>query len=279
MVTPDNPTRSSKRTNRIPGGDPDMTLDARKLTTSRFCPLTRTVQRIATLLLITGMLWMTTGAENSEAQTGSSQRLVSNTHTTWSGSVITVGPNGTTAIAQPFTTGTNAGGYFVKQITFRINDTDDKKNLVLQGSIRQSKQNGLSSDDHIITMTSDILIYNNAHNVYEAPSNSAVLAPNTRYFMVLECINGSCGTGNNNKADLRFTYSGDEDDQGENDWSLENNSAGQVGGIWAASNLIPIVSLDGWYANRVRCLYPTTSPAPELCSDSPNGQKSRYSRV
>ena len=69
--------------------------------------------------------------------------------------------------------------------------------------------------------------------------------------MVLECINGSCGTGNNNKADLRFTYSGDEDDQGENDWSLENNSAGRVGGIWAASNLIPIVSLDGWYANRV----------------------------
>ena len=195
------------------------------------------------------MLLATLGAEQGQAQTGNSRVFVSSINEDWASNVLILGRGGATGFGQAFTTGDDRGGYLVDHVTWRIHTTVDKKNLDLQASIREA--NGSSpSNSNLITMRQNSPTAERAHNFFHAPSNSAVLRANTKYFMVLECINNSCGGTKDNTALLRYTLSDDEDNFSASDWSLGNNHASKSGGWSNGGTHVMIVSLDGWRANR-----------------------------
>ena len=154
-----------------------------------------------------------------------------------------------------FTTGNAGGGYILDNVTFRVEETHDQANIDLQVSIREKNQsNGAPTNARLITMNNhnnNILQF--SHNYFNAPSNSAVLHPNTKYFLVMECINSSCGAGTDNEVHLDYTRSNNEDGIGESDWDLASGYRTKTqNSSWSTTVVlgVPIVSISGWKAHR-----------------------------
>ena len=140
----------------------------------------------------------------------------------------------------------------MERITFNIGTIIDERNLDLEASIREVNPDGTPSARHVITMLQRSSLTPVTHNAFLAPSNSTVLLPNTTYFLTLECINNSCGGSDQDSAvNLWYTFSENEDSEGENDWSIGGVHWAETDGAWERGNSGRLrISLSGWHANR-----------------------------
>ena len=208
----------------------------------------------ATIFLLACVVSGALPTTESHAQTGDSTILVRNFGQTWANYISRLG--GTVrnnTIAQRFTTGDAGGGYVVDGMTFRFHESFNEDDLDLRASIRQKQGNlDVPVSERLITLSKDrSSISNYAHNLFNAPANAEVLRPNTPYFMVIECINNSCGQqGNSARLDMRLTNSDREDSVGESDWTLHSGHRVRNHNDWSATTGTLIVSISGRKANR-----------------------------
>ena len=188
---------------------------------------------------------------NHSANAQTVVKLVGNIHEPRLSDFYRMGSNARVAFAQGFTTGEERGGYIIDQARVRLGDTIDKAFIELEASIRLQESNGQPSDDHTITLVRTKEINPNDHNSFDAPEGFNWLAPNTKYFLVFECLNNTCNPDNDNMVEFRITNTGGEDSNGQDDWSLRDTFYADYGNPnWRLYSEELVVQIRGYNANQ-----------------------------
>ena len=122
--------------------------------------------------------------------------------------------------AQPFTTGTNEGGYTLSSVRMKFDDINNfggaKRELT---ATINEVGNGGPSDTVLCTLTSPAYIQKDSVNAFRASAGCLTLAPETEYFFVLERTGFAAGDIKFNRLD-----SDDEDSGAAPGWSIHDYS-------------------------------------------------------
>ena len=122
--------------------------------------------------------------------------------------------------AQPFTTGTNEGGYTLSSVRMKFDDINNfggaKRELT---ATINEVGNGGPSDTVLCTLTSPAYIQKDSVNAFRASAGCLTLVPETEYFFVLERTGFAAGDIKFNRVD-----SDDEDSGAAPGWSIHDYS-------------------------------------------------------
>ena len=164
--------------------------------------------------------------------------LVSN-----SGQAVNTNSDGTKRMAQPFTTGSNAGGYTVTSADLYIG-TSTATWLVRIAPSASNGEPDLSDPSKIVTLANPATIATNvAANVFTAPPGTTLEA-STTYHLVATNAAGTAGAG-----EISRTTSDDEDSGGADGWTIADEHYTGTASNWSSVSFWKIrISLSG-YAN------------------------------
>ena len=125
--------------------------------------------------------------------------------------------------ALQFTTGDNAGGYDLESVDVRLGAYENATVTVTLHSV----SSGNPASTSLFTFTNPTSgITANAVNTFTAPSNTTLTGPNTSYFIV---VTGAVSTGTTHSLQLGWTSSDDEDNEGADDWAINDDGHGRLG--------------------------------------------------
>ena len=128
----------------------------------------------------------------------------------------TLGSQSVSQQSQPFTTGSNLGGYTLNSVKVGLGGTADSRTRLFHIVPNQSNgQPDLSDSTKFITLTTPSSLSSNSLNTFTAPAG-AKLAANTTYHLYLASADGGV-PGN-----IQRVSSQDEDDGGAPGWSIGN---------------------------------------------------------
>ena len=166
---------------------------------------------------------------------------------------------------QGFTTGPNQAGYELNSISLYVRATRDSRDMTIDASLYCGDNGGP------LTKVADLTrghLNDHEHNEWQAPANTT-LEPNTKYYIVLECVAGCEG---DNVAEFGTTDSYGEDSGAAEGWTvLDRLGFRSTGSItWK------------WYANEVLRIQVRGRPSPhrvsrtEIISTPVNGHTYLY---
>ena len=184
-------------------------------------------RRPATALLAACALLGAGAAPQAQAQAADPDKLFGTTSQS-TGGQVRLGEGNFIAVAQPFITGSQGGGYRVVDAMIRINAAVNRSNLHLRISIRDGTGAGTAPPDavlHELTLvdSDEGVVDPNRLNRFQAPE-AAWLLPDTRYWLVFECVEGPCGEDDGEThVDLRVVPSVLDTD-GLSGWSLPGSA-------------------------------------------------------
>ena len=178
--------------------------------------------------------------------------LVSNTDEIYSEIYnVSLGTDTRDRLGQNFTTGSAPGGYRVHEITFRVSTTTNADQIQYRASIREALDSGAPSGTDLIILERSGSLSADTHNVFTAPADSAPLRPNTKYTMLIKCINSSCGSQHNlRRAHFVYSTTGDEYTGPTGSWRLADRGSYQTPDdrVWRQLASPLVVSLKGEFA-------------------------------
>ena len=136
----------------------------------------------------------------------------------------TLSSQSTSVQSQPFTTGSNLGGYTLTSVDVGLGGTADSRTRLFHIVPNQSNgQPDLSDSTKFITLTTPSSLSSNSLNTFTAPAG-AKLAANTTYHLYLASADGGI-PGNTQRVSSQ-----DEDDGGAPGWSIGNIRYWRSGG-------------------------------------------------
>ena len=161
-------------------------------------------------------------APGAAAQVGDPVVLVKNTGQTGS-SNVKFGWNGPIiAAGQRIRTGPNPSGYLFHQVSVYFEYTNRHNLIDMEVSIWKAGHNYPTDKVYTLSRNGGLDDWSWL-NWHAAKPAEAVLSPNTDYFIVFDCQNGTCENGRN-RIDLDVTGSDSEDAGGQSGWSIADNS-------------------------------------------------------
>ena len=142
--------------------------------------------------------------------------------------------------ALQFTTGDNAGGYDLESVDVRLGAYENATVTVTLHSV----SSGNPASTSLFTFTNPTSgITANAVNTFTAPSNTTLTGPNTSYFIV---VTGAESTGTTHSLQLGWTSSDDEDNEGADDWAINDDGHGRLGtDNWTTSGFMLQIRVNG----------------------------------
>ena len=181
--------------------------------------------------------WLNTGQTTGSITVRAADTQVSNTGQTLAGGSAAASMN--TLQAQPFTTGTNAGGYTISQVDLRLGNITGGNVDPTKAKVSIYTTSSGNPNTSLYTLTNPASFTANAANTFSAPAN-ANLDANTTYAVVVEATTSSATVS------LGWTAATAEDSGAAAGWSIANSRRSKTGsGGWSSGTNQLMIAIKG----------------------------------